>query len=109
MAWTYALSAECGPDRESPERFRLHFEQAESALSSGVRTRCVNGIHMDQFGNWWAIICPSGASRSGVTDVETAKQLSEVGALLYELLRTASDFRYAAVVSSPTSSCFFTI
>lgn len=97
MGLTFELAAECGPNRDSAESFARYFEGVEWTLSDGVKSRCMNGVHIDESGNWWAEICPSDVSRTGVSSDQAARQLSEVGALLYAVLRTAPDFRYAAV------------
>lgn len=94
MAWAFQLSVECG-EREKAEQVASHFDSAILELRDGTTSVCGAGIHQDIEGGWWAIVCPSGVSRSGVSDSNAARQLSEVGSLLYEKLRTAPPFRYA--------------
>jgi hypothetical protein len=107
MAWTFALSAECGPHRDSAESFKRHFDGAQWTLSDGVTSRCMNAMHIDESGNRWAIICPSGVSKGGVNSHQSARQLSEVGTLLYAVLRTAPEFRYAAVGAESDEFMYF--
>jgi hypothetical protein len=70
-------------------------------LSDGLDTHCQSSFHQDPEENWWGIAGPAGVNVSapGGTRPELCDKVhtTEIGFLLYDRLRTAPPFRYAAV------------
>ena len=97
MASVFELAAECGPDRVVAERFAEHFRDTSWTLLQGLESRCAATIHQDSDSNWWVSVLPSGLSRSGIGGEEDARLMTQIGHLLCERLRTASNYRYALV------------
>jgi hypothetical protein len=96
MAWLYSLSAECGTQKESAEAVARHFHDFTVALTDGSRFPCE--VEVGHIGSaWWAAVYPEGVSRSGVANEKHARELTEVGFILYERLRSAPSFRFALV------------
>ena len=64
------------------------------ALSDGSRFPCEADIgHVD--GAWWAAVSPEGVSRGGIGTPKDLRELTEVGFVLYDRLRSAPLFRFA--------------
>ena len=103
MAYIYFLSIECGSDRGPAEAVCRHFEGLSFTLSDGFYTECKSETHLDEEGNWWAAIVPSGFSMGCPTDPtrinESKRDVleAELNLLLYERLKTAPPFRFADV------------
>jgi hypothetical protein len=97
MAWIFSLSAECGTDQTTAERFSQHFNQVTWVLSNGDQIHCHASIFQDMEENWWCRVSPSEISKIGIDTPETAHLTTELGILLYQQLRTAPQFRYALV------------
>jgi hypothetical protein len=96
MAWDFTLSAECG-QAEAAENFVRHFMGEVWVLTDGLRSEALIRTFRDSEQHWWGVVRPSEISRSGVTNETNARQMTELGFLLYERLRTAPSYRYALV------------
>jgi hypothetical protein len=96
MAWIFSLSAECGAQEEAAEAVTEHFRGLTVTLADGSHFPCEVGTHFDGEG-WWAGVCPTGVSRSGIGNEQDRRQMTEIGFALYERLRTAPPYRYALV------------
>ncbi len=97
MTWIFSLSAECGAEQATAERFVRHFDNTSWILSDGSQTQCDAEIFQDIEENWWCRVRPSGISEVGIDTPETAYLMTELGILLYQHLRSAPAFRYALV------------
>lgn len=95
MAWIYQLSVECGEQEQSALSFAKHFEGESFPLSEGLQSTCSTRVFIDTDKNWWAIVAPSGLSRSGVNSSEEALDMTIAGRHLYERLLSSPPFRYA--------------
>jgi hypothetical protein len=92
MAWIFSLSAKCRSG-QAAQSFSRHFHGLRFVLSDGHVSVC-NASHCSKDA---CMVIPSGLSRSGVHDEQTAERLSEVGFLLFEHLKTAPDFLFSLV------------
>jgi hypothetical protein len=97
MVWAFSLSAECGGEQIAAEQFSQYFDGFSWFLSNGHQSRCRTVVFQDIEGNWWCQVCPSGISEVGIERSDTAYQMTELGILLYQRLKSASSFRYALV------------
>ncbi|WP_416666716.1 hypothetical protein [Egbenema bharatensis] len=97
MVWAFGLSAECGADQVAAEQFAQHFDGLSWVLSSGHQSQCYTAVFQDIEENWWCQVCPSGISDVGIDQSDIAYQMTELGILLYQRLRSAPPFRYALV------------
>jgi len=99
MAWIFQLGAEFGDDYIAATEFARFFEhtlwrvRTEPLFETIIRS----GVQSGESGKWWAIASPTGVSTSGVSSVDEAQRLSDIGFLLYEKLRSAPPYRFAAV------------
>lgn len=91
----FTLSAECGPSCEAAETFANHFRNVSWVLSNGADFSCRVGVV--EALDWWCIVSPTGVSQTGIHTPEDAYQMTEIGLLLYQKLRSAPPFRYALV------------
>jgi hypothetical protein len=96
MAYLFSLVAECGPQKGAAEAVAHHFSDLTVTLADGSHFPCDAGAFQDR-GNWWAGVSPKGVSRSGIRHQQDERELTEVGFVLYERLRSAPAFRYALV------------
>jgi hypothetical protein len=96
MAWIFSLSAECGPQKETAEAVANHFKGLIVTLADGSQFPCGAGVSYHGE-SWWAIVCPDGVSTSGIRHDQDQRQMTEIGFMLYERLRTAPPYRYALV------------
>jgi len=97
MAWMFSLSAECGAAQTVAEDFFQYFDNVSWVLSNGSQSQCRTGNFQDIEDNWWCRVSPSSISEVGINTPETAYQMTELGILLYQFLRSAPTFRYALV------------
>ena len=97
MALLIELAIEFGKNREIADNAVLHFQDHSFKFSDGLESILKTYRIEDYEGNSWLCIYPSGLSKSGVCSESDAKQMSEVGNYLYELLKSAPDFRFAIV------------
>ena len=101
MAWLFELASECGANRKDAVAFGNHFDGKQWALCDGMRTTYrfyeATDVSMGDDGNWWCIVVPSGFSWRGITSQDDARQMTEMGFQLYEDLKSAPPFRFAAV------------
>ena len=100
MALLFQLGVECVSNRDKAVAIGAHFEGLCWTLSDGTVVRIGNHpeIVVDDDGNWWAGIAPSGLSRSGPRNESERAQMSEAGALILERLQSApARYRYALV------------
>ncbi len=101
MAWYFGLAAECGASQETAQTFSRHFEGFILKLSDGLETSCAAGEEKDSEGNWWGVVTPHGVNLGSPLGSNPklcdAKHTTEIGFLLYEHLKSAPSFRYAAV------------
>jgi hypothetical protein len=96
MAWIFSLSAECGHDKHEAEAVAKHFDGYIAVLDDGSRYQCSSGVS-DIDGAWWAVCCPDGVRRTGVSSADDALVMTAVGLLLYDHLKTSPSYRYAIV------------
>jgi hypothetical protein len=96
MAWIFSLSVECGTQKEAAEAVAQHFRGLTVTLAHASEFPCGASTFCDDEG-WWACICPEGVSRSGIRHEQDAQQMTEIGFVLYERLRSAPPYRYALV------------
>lgn len=96
MAWLYSLSAECGTQKDAAEAVARHFHGFTVALTDGSRFPCQAEIGQAD-GAWWAVVSPTGVSRGGIGRPSRLRELTDVGFVLYERLRSAPPFRFALV------------
>lgn len=96
MAWLFSLSAECGTEKIAAEAVVAHFHGFVVVLTDGSRFPCETSVGQVD-GAWWAVVYPEGVSRGGVGNEKDARELTEVGFILYERLRSAPSFRFALV------------
>jgi hypothetical protein len=96
MAWLFSLSTECGTQKEAAEAVARHFSGFTAALADGSRFRCEGDVGQAD-GAWWAVVYPEGVSRGGIGSPQDLRELTEVGLVLYERLRSAPPFRFALV------------
>ncbi|MDX2256318.1 MAG: hypothetical protein NW214_12450 [Pseudanabaenaceae cyanobacterium bins.39] len=97
MAWIFSLSAECGAVENNAHKFATHFERTSFLLSNGCQCQCHTDIFQDIEENWWCRVSPSNLSEVGIDSPESAYLMTELGILLYQSLRFATNFRYALV------------
>jgi hypothetical protein len=95
MAILFLLAAECGAEKEAADAVASHFRSFTVALADGSRFPCDSSVGQAD-GAWWAAVYPEGVSKSGVTP-NNVGELTEVGFVLYEQLRSAPPFRFALV------------
>jgi len=95
MAILFLLAAECGTEKEAAEAVASHFRGFTIALADGSRFPCDSSVGQAD-GAWWAAVFPEGVSKSGVLP-NNVGELTEVGFVLYEQLRSAPPFRFALV------------
>jgi len=92
VAWIFALWVQCRTGEEA-RALAAHFADRRWTLSDGTETACSAAI----VATTCCWIAPSNVSRAGVTDGRVAAQLTELGMLLYEQLRSAPPFLFALV------------
>lgn len=97
MAWIFSLSAECGAEESSVNRFAQHFEGREWLLSSDRQCLFRTDTFQDLEQNWWCRVCPNSMSQVGIDSPESAYVMTEIGIFLYQALQSAPSFRYALV------------
>jgi hypothetical protein len=97
MAWIFSLSAECGSDESTVNKFAQYFEGREWILSNGCQCLCRTDIFQDSSQNWWCRVYPNNISEVGIDSPESAYVMTELGILLYQTLRFSPSFRYALV------------
>lgn len=95
MAWIYQLSVECGEHEESALKFARHFDGESVTLGEGMQSTCATRVSIDTDKNWWAMVAPSGLSRTGVNTSKEALDMTTAGRHLYERLLSSPPFRYA--------------
>jgi len=96
MAWIFSLSAECGRNKEEAEAVGRHFDGFIAELDDGSRHPCSSGVS-EIDGAWWAVCCPEGVSRTGVSSEDDEQIMTAVGLVLYDRLKTSPSYRYAIV------------
>jgi hypothetical protein len=96
MAWLFSLSAECGTKKADAEAVAGHFHGFIVVLADGSQFPCEADVGQVE-GAWWAVVYPEGVCRGGVGNEKDARELTEVGFILYEQLRSAPPFRFALV------------
>lgn len=97
MAWIFGLSAECGSDESNAHKFAQYFEGISWLLSNGRQCKCRTDTFQDIEENWWCRVSPNNLSEVGIDSPESAYLMTELGILLYQLLRFAPPFRYGLV------------
>ncbi len=99
MALLFELAAEIGTDRAAAERFARFFDGTRWQLPGTPCFETTVGaeIATGESGRYWVCAVPSGLSTSGVRGPEDARQMTEVGFLLYEKLQSAPPYRFASV------------
>ena len=99
MGWFFSLCVECGSKLEA-EAIAEHFKQLDLLLSDGRKFDCRVDVYQtnnQSLIDWWCSVNPRGLSESGIHTVKDAQDMTELGFLLYEHLRSAPGFRYALV------------
>ena len=104
MAWFFELAAEFGLNQEDAEIFAVHFQGLNLSLVDHASSLLSANIWQASDDNWWCRVCPGGVSRSGIGNRDDAKQMTEIGILLYGHLRSAPSFRFA-LVGVETEEC----
>lgn len=101
MAFLFELAADCGNSRDRALAFGEHFDGLECTLTDGTSLRCkstAGDAWQCDDKSWWCRVVPEGASWTGqATTVSSPEMLAELARLLYERLKSYSDFRYARV------------
>ena len=101
MAWIFELAAEFGPQGASAaEAFARHFHGLRWTFDEPgwPETLVTAGPQQGEGGDWWAIACPSGVHHSGSPmNEDDARRMTAIGLRLYERLKSAPNFRFAAV------------
>ena len=97
MALLFELAIEFGKNKSIADKAVNHFQGYICKLSDGLESIFKTYRVEDFEGNSWLCIYPSGLSTSGICSEKDARQMSEVGEHLYNLLKTAPEFRYAIV------------
>lgn len=101
MAFLFELAADCGNSRDRALAFGRHFDGRQFALTHEVSLVCrVNegDIWQSNDKSWWCRVVPEGASLTGqARKVSSPEMLAELARLIYERLRSCSDFCYARV------------
>jgi hypothetical protein len=97
MAWIFSLSAECGSDESNAHKFAQHFEGMSWLLSNDHQCQCRAAIFQDMEENWWCRVSPNNLSELGIDSPKSAYLMIELRSLLYQSLRSTSNFRYALV------------
>ena len=97
MVWSFSLAAECGESEADATRFCKHFQGNVLNLNDGLNFECRGNIFQDLDDNWWCRVCPEGISLTGINTPESAYLMTETGILLYRMLQSAPDFRFALV------------
>jgi hypothetical protein len=100
MAWIFELEADC-VKKEAAEAFGSHFSGLVYVLPDGRECRVdpsgVRGFE-DPVHHFRCCVAPTGASLTGYKDVlRTDDERKQLALFLYERLRTAPPFRFAAV------------
>ncbi|MCA9030414.1 MAG: hypothetical protein KDA69_04410 [Planctomycetaceae bacterium] len=94
MAWIFSLSAECGHNKHEAECVANHFDGYTVVLDEVSQYPCSSGVsYID--GAWWAVCCPDGVSRTGISCEDDERIMTAVGLVLYDHLKTSPSFRYA--------------
>ena len=102
MAWYFELAAEFGDDLAGAGTFARFFDEVR--LQRPDDTECFNldaGAQQGQSGRWWAVVVPREIGRTGASSAEEASRMTRAGLLLYEKLRHAPRYRFAAVGVEP--------
>ena len=97
MAWVFSLSVECGPNRDSAEQISTHFDAVAWNLSNNVCFQCNTAVFQDVDDNWWCRVCPDSLSEIGIESADSAYLMTELGILLYQRLKSVSNYRFALV------------
>lgn len=96
MALIFFLSAECGTEQTAAEGVAQHFQGVKVQSLDGSVAACHAGTSFDG-NNWWADASTDNACCNTPKNAEDLQKCTEIGFALFERLKSAPPFRYAAV------------